>query len=186
MSPCESAKTVFEAGGIADTKALGPLVVLAAKRLVLGVDVAAAKFASGRPIDDPAREQEILAWTERKLNSAERRPGIGLQFFRDQISANKVIQRGLHTLWRKRPGFIPVSWRDLTTEVRPQLDVINRHMLLLLMSDPAVPPTRCGCGLPEHLDLFEMFDATLRANPSLDQFGTLRQQAADIALRSLY
>jgi chorismate mutase len=184
VSPCESAKTVFEAGGIADTKALGPLVVLAAKRLVLGVDVAAAKFASGRPIDDPAREQEILAWAERKLNSTETRPGIDIQFFRDQLSANKIIQRGLHTLWRKRPGFIPVSWRDLTTEVRPQLDVINRHMLLLLMSVPAVPSAQCG--LPEHLDLFEVFDATLRANPSLDQFGTLRQEAADIALRSLY
>jgi chorismate mutase-like protein len=184
VSACGSAETVFGTGGIAGTKALGPLAVLAAKRLVLGVDVAAAKFASGRPIDDPAREQEILAWAERKLNSAETRPGIGIQFFRDQISANKAIQRGLHTLWRKRPGFIPVSWRDLTTEVRPQLDVINRHMLLLLMSAPTVPPARCG--LPEHLDLFEVFDATLRVHPPLDQFGSLRQEAADVALRSLY
>ncbi len=77
-----------------------------------------------------------------------------------------------------------MSWRDLTTEVRPQLDVINRHMLLLLMLVQTVPPVRCG--LPEHLDLFEVFDATLRANPSLDEFGTLWQEAADIALRSLY
>ncbi len=98
MAACGSAKTVFEAGGISDTYALGPLVVLAAKRLVLGVDVAAAKFAAARPIDDPAREQEILAWVEWRLNSAEARPETGIQFFREQISANKVIQRGLHTL----------------------------------------------------------------------------------------
>jgi chorismate mutase-like protein len=181
---CGSAKTVFEAGGISDTYALGPLVVLAAKRLVLGVDVAAAKFAAAGPIDDPVREQQILGWVEWRLNSAETRPEIGMQFFRDQISANKVIQRGLHTLWRKRPGLIPVSWRDLTTEVRPQLDVINRHMILLLMLVQTVPPVRCG--LPEQLDLFEVFDATLRANPSLGEFGSLRQEAADIALRSLY
>ena len=184
MVAYESARTAFRAEGISDTHVLGPLVVLAAKRLVLGADVAAVKFATARPIDDPVREHEILEWAERGLNGAETRHEIGVQFFRDQISANKVIQHGLHTLWRKRPGLIPVSWRDLTTEVRPQLDVINRQMLLLLMHVQTVPSAQRG--LPEHLDLFDVFDATLRTNLYLEQFGTLRQEATDIALRSLY
>lgn len=184
MTKCELANKPSSIGKISDNYTLGPLVVLAAKRLVLGVDVAAAKFMAARQIDDPGREQEILDWAERSLNGAESQYEGAIQFFRDQRLANKVIQRGLHTVWRKQPGLIPVSWLDLAIDVRPQLDVINRHMLLLLMRTEGMPLVRRG--LPEHFDLFEVFDATLRTSSSLEQFGTLRQEAADIALRSLY
>ncbi|WP_414935532.1 chorismate mutase [Amycolatopsis sp. cmx-11-51] len=62
----------------------------AAQRVRIADKVAAAKFGTPSPIDDPVREQQILD------SVAAKAPGLGLdsggvvRFFRDQIEANKV------------------------------------------------------------------------------------------------
>ena len=167
-------------GTVADRIALDALVVVAARRLVLGVDVdvAAAKFLSGQRIDDQAREKEILE----SMASTLKRAGphvLGIEFVRDQIEANKVIQRGLHRYWAEHPEQFPVRRRDLTAELRPQLDIVNRHMLLLLIGMENVPPARRS-----HIDA--LFDRELRTSTALRQLGELRRDAAGVALRSLY
>ena len=179
MSAGEPAWESAATGTVADRISLDALVVVAARRLVLAVDVAAAKFLSGQRIDDHVREKEILESMASRLKRAGPRHALGLEFVRDQIEANKVIQRGLHRYWTEHPEELPATRRDLTAELRPQFDIVNRHMLLLLIGMENVPPVRRS-----HIDA--LFDRELRISPALCQLGDLRRDAAGVALRSLY
>jgi chorismate mutase len=177
MPACELAQTVT--GTASGRVSPDALVVVAARRLVLGAEVAAAKFLGGQRIDDPVREQEILESMAGSLKRAELRHSLGMEFFRDQIEANKVIQRGLHLYWDKHPEESPVGYRSLTAELRPQFDIVNRRMLPLLIQMANMPPVRRS-----HIDA--LFDRTLGTSAALRERGELRRDATDIALRSLY
>ncbi|WP_410653501.1 chorismate mutase [Amycolatopsis sp. cmx-4-54] len=108
---------------------LWKLTDLAAQRVQIADKVAAAKFGTPSPIDDPVREQQILD------SVAAKAPGLGLdaagavRFFRDQIEANKVVQRGLYARWTEHPGTRPPGRPDLGTEVRPVIDRLNAGLL---------------------------------------------------------
>jgi hypothetical protein len=115
----EPARASAAPGTVADRISLDALVVVAARRLVLGVDVAAAKLLSGQRIDDHVRE------------------------------------------------------------MRPQFDIVNRHILLLLIGTENVPPVRRS-------DIDALFDRELRTSTALRHFGDLRRDATGVALRSLY
>lgn len=122
---------------------------LAVRRLLVSDRVAAAKFGTGRPIDDPARERQALA------DVRSRAAGIGLdpesaeRFFRDQIAASKVVQRGLLARWRENPGEAPSCQPDLT-EIRTEIDQLTRQLLARLADvDPATPPSSEVDGLDE-------------------------------------
>jgi chorismate mutase len=179
MPARESAQASAATGSISDRILLDALVGAAARRLVLGVDVAAAKFLCGQRIDDYVREQEILESMADKLKAASHRHALGVEFFRDQIEANKVIQRGLHRHWGEHPGESRGGHRHLTAELRPQLDIVDSHMLLALSHMENMPVVR-----RTHID--GLFDRKLRTSPALRQLGELRQDASDIALRSIY
>jgi chorismate mutase len=179
MPEGEPARPSAATGTVADRVSLDALIVVAARRLVLAVDVAAAKFLSGQRIDDHVREKEILESMASRLKRAGPRHALGLEFVRDQIEANKVIQRGLHRYWAEHPEEFPATRRDLTAELRPQFDIVNRHMLLLLIGLENVPPVRRS-----HIDA--LFDRKLRTSMALCPLPELRRDAAGIALRSLY
>lgn len=108
---------------------LWQLTDLAAQRVQIADKVAAAKFGTPSPIDDPVREQQILD------SVAAKAPGLGLdaagavRFFRDQIEANKVVQRGLYARWTEHPATRPPGRPDLGTEVRPVIDRLNAGLL---------------------------------------------------------
>jgi chorismate mutase len=176
MPACESADVSLWEEGISPEISLNALVVLIAMRLSLGVDVAAAKFADGSPIDDPIREEEILDWVANRaptdLETQAR------AFFRDQIVANKGIQRSLHDHWRENPADVPPRQRSLTQKIRPRLDIVNKHMLLLLPYIPRLSHeqlSRAG----------DLLDLKLSSSPPLWQLGDARQTASRTALRSL-
>ncbi|HEX6451770.1 MAG TPA: gamma subclass chorismate mutase AroQ [Trebonia sp.] len=164
--------------GVSDAVSLDAIVVLIAKRLALAADVAAAKFIGGGQVDDPAREEQILDWVADRLPDGRVGRETGISFFHDQIAANKVIQRGLHSHWRANPGDSPRQWHGLSGEIRPRLNVINRHMLLLLPDVACLPPDQLTA-------VNDRLDATLAANPALRQLGDSRREAARIAVRSL-
>ncbi|WP_298554396.1 chorismate mutase [Streptomyces luteogriseus] len=111
---------------------LASLTDLFAQRLLLADKVAAAKYGTDTPIDDPAREEQIL--TDVRARAA----GLGLDpdgvaaVFRDQIEANKLVQRGLHARWNANPGERPTERPDLAKEVRPALDRITTGLLAAL------------------------------------------------------
>lgn len=157
---------------------LSDLAELIANRLALGADVAAAKFAKGGVIDDPAREMIILDWVAERMPGGPAGREAGIAFFGDQILASKVVQRGLHTHWRRHPEDFPGRWRGLAEEIRPQMDVINRDMLSLLPSVPRLSR--------EQLDTAAgLLDSGLEGSLPASSLGGTRRTAVGIALRSL-
>jgi chorismate mutase len=129
----------------APASGLGALTELFAERLLLADKVAAAKYGTEAPIDDPARERQILD------DVAARAAGLGLDpdsvtaVFRDQIEANKVVQRGLYARWDAHPDERPTERPDLATEVRPALDLITTRLLAALQETvPARADASCG------------------------------------------
>jgi chorismate mutase len=100
-----------------------------AERVLVGDKVAAAKFGTPAPIDDPAREQVVLD----NVRNLSAQMGVdadrAVVIFRDQIEANKVVQRGLYALWTAHPELAPTERPDLVTEVRPILDRITVELL---------------------------------------------------------
>jgi chorismate mutase len=79
----------------------------AARRLALGYEVAAAKFGSSTPVDDGAREQQLLADVRERSHEIGLDPEVCSRFFRAQIEANKMVQRCLYDLWSAHPDLRP-------------------------------------------------------------------------------
>jgi chorismate mutase len=108
------------------------LTDLFAERLLVADKVAAAKYGTATPIDDPVREKAVLD------DVAARAVGLGLDpaavtaVFRDQIEANKLVQRGLYARWDAHPQERPTERPDLVKEVRPVLDRITTRLLTAL------------------------------------------------------
>ncbi|WP_327395526.1 chorismate mutase [Streptomyces phaeochromogenes] len=124
---------------------LGALTELFAERLLLADKVAAAKYGTESPIDDPVRERQILD------DVAARAAGLGLDpdsvtaVFRDQIEANKLVQRGLYARWDAHPDERPTERPDLAKEVRPALDLITTRLLAALQETvPVRADASCG------------------------------------------
>ncbi|WP_374194794.1 chorismate mutase [Streptomyces sp. VRA16 Mangrove soil] len=76
-------------------------------------------------MDDPARERQILDDVAARSVGLGLDPGFAQAVFRDQIEANKVVQRGLYARWDAHPEERPTERPDLATEVRPALDRIT-------------------------------------------------------------
>ncbi|GGX00733.1 chorismate mutase [Streptomyces lomondensis] len=118
---------------------------LIAQRLLLADKVAAAKYGTDTPIDDPAREAQILDDVRARAAALGLDPDAVAAVFRDQIEANKLVQRGLYARWDAHPGERPTERPDLAKEVRPALDRITTQLLAALQDTErsrAVPS--CG------------------------------------------
>ncbi|MFD7246577.1 chorismate mutase [Streptomyces massasporeus] len=111
---------------------LASVTDLFAQRLLLADRVAAAKYGTDTPIDDPAREAQILADVRSRAAGLGLDPDAVAAVFRDQIEANKLVQRGLHARWDANPGERPTERPDLAKEVRPALDRITTELLAAL------------------------------------------------------
>ncbi|GFE18577.1 chorismate mutase [Streptomyces glebosus] len=114
---------------------LRPLAVLSAERLATADLVAAAKWGTGGPVDDPAREQEVLRAVAEQARQLGADPEATVRFFRDQIEANKIVQRGLHRAWEADPGRAPTERPDLG-QVRKEINRINHELVQALADSP--------------------------------------------------
>ena len=157
---------------------LDSLLDLVVQRLILAQDVAAVKYASGKPIDDPVREREILQTVASALNASGHYEQAGLQFFRDQIEASKVIQRGLHHRWHAHPEEVPPVCRSLDAEVRPKLDQITKKI---------VQQFECAAGMPRmrRRDVAALVDQRLSTTAPAQQLPRLHRHVAVFAMRTL-
>ncbi|MFJ5730329.1 chorismate mutase [Streptomyces paradoxus] len=113
------------AGRTAAAHGLTAVTDLLARRLLLADKVAAAKYGTGAPIDDPVREAQILDDVRARAAALGLRPDAVAAVFRDQIEANKLVQRALFARWDAHPGERPTERPDLAKEVRPALDRIT-------------------------------------------------------------
>lgn len=127
-------------------QALRAIVRLASERVLTADTVAAAKWGTSQPIDEPAREKlelDSLASQAKRLamdGAAVRR------IFEDQITANKTVQKALFTKWQDQPATRPTGRRpDLATQVRPVLDRINNQLLAAIQqAQPVLSVSSCG------------------------------------------
>ncbi|WP_086851726.1 chorismate mutase [Amycolatopsis kentuckyensis] len=160
-----AAALLFAAPASASSPSLWRLTDLAAQRVAIADQVAAAKYGTPSPIDDPAREQQIYD------SVAARAPGLGLdpadavRFFRAQIEANKLVQRGLYARWDAHPEEVPAGRPDLG-QIRPVIDGLNTGLLTELA---ATATSRAARSCPVHqlvtadvVELFHRFDALHR------------------------
>jgi chorismate mutase len=108
---------------------LGELTDLAVERVRVADLVAAAKFGTSQPIDDPVREKQVLDTVRTKAAELGLDPENAATFFRAQIEANKFVQRGLYARWTEHPEEVPTRRPDLGTEVRPILDRLTTEIL---------------------------------------------------------
>jgi chorismate mutase len=108
---------------------LQPLLVTLNERLSIADLVALTKWDSGKPIQDSAREAQVIAnarklAVERKLN-----PDEVAELIAAQIEANKLVQYGLVAQWQAA-GKAPDTPRpDLANQIRPQLDELQNRLL---------------------------------------------------------
>ncbi|MFG2648064.1 chorismate mutase [Streptomyces sp. NPDC048436] len=121
-----------------------PLAELSAQRLATADLVAAAKYGTGGPIDDPAREQQVLDDVARQARELGADPEATVRIFRDQIEANKVVQRGLFRRWDADPSQAPTERPDLA-EVRKEINRINGQLVsAIAASEGARTAPSCG------------------------------------------
>ncbi|MDR3481733.1 MAG: gamma subclass chorismate mutase AroQ [Burkholderiaceae bacterium] len=116
----------------ADQPALKQLLLLIDQRLAVAPLVARAKWNSGAPIDDPAREKAILDAVSQQATEAGVDAAFARKFFQAQFDAGKLIQQDLHAQWRlaKQPPFADVP--DLGRDVRPVLDRLTPQIIAAL------------------------------------------------------
>jgi chorismate mutase len=160
--------------GSAPGDAFDRLADLVSERITLADKVAAAKFGTGQPIDDPDREQLLLDRVRESSPAIELDADLSVRFFRDQIEANKLVQRGLYELWTDHPELRPGERPDLATEVRPELDRLTGCLLRTLKASVDRRERRPGHG-------------TDRIRPGGGSRGAdaLHWRALELALRSV-
>ncbi|QLH26809.1 chorismate mutase [Streptomyces sp. Rer75] len=122
---------------------LRPLAGLSADRLLVADQVAAAKWGTDSPIDDPAREQQVLDAVAEQAREAGGDPAATVRIFRDQIEASKVVQRGLYRRWQADPSSAPTERPDLG-KVRVEINRINGE-LVRSIADAADARTAPSC-----------------------------------------
>ncbi|GAA1115693.1 chorismate mutase [Kribbella jejuensis] len=122
---------VVQLGGVPGDQ-LNGLTELVVQRILIADDVAASKYFSGKPVDDPVREQQILT----SVRASAVQLGIDADetaaFFQAQIDASKVVQRGLLAYWAAHPDQAPTTGPDLTV-IRQKLDALTTQLLTELV-----------------------------------------------------
>ncbi|WP_030676728.1 chorismate mutase [Streptomyces rimosus] len=119
-----------------EAHALRPLADLSAQRLATADLVAAAKWGTGSPVDDPVRERQVLDAVARQAAALGTDPRRTARIFRDQIEANKTVQRGLHRRWAADPAQAPTRRPDLG-EVRAEINRVNGALVRAIAASGA-------------------------------------------------
>lgn len=104
------------------------LLDAAAQRLQTADPIAAVKFTSGAPLDDPVREQQVI---DTVTTTAEEK-GIDAEYvkdvFRNEIDATNAIEHARFADWKLDPGAAPVPSSDLAAS-RATIDQLNQTMV---------------------------------------------------------
>lgn len=129
----------------------GEMLVLSERRLSLAPDIAWYKYSRDLPLYDPARETAVL----QNVQSMGRMRGLSEEttrrFFNAQMEASRRVQWRYFHHWRRGEDLPATPPRDLVTDLRPQIDTINRRQIELLARG-AQPPT-----IPQLTELGERF-----------------------------
>ncbi|AOW95195.1 chorismate mutase [Rhodococcus sp. WMMA185] len=167
LTPSSTAKT--------PAPPLQPIVEAVSLRLATADVVASAKWGTPSPIDDPAREIEVLDAMSKTASNEGLSAEWVQRVFRDQIEANKVVQRALFAIWGAAPDTAPTVRPDLT-HVRPIIDEQDEVILAQLREQYTL------LNSPDCLPALADATATVSVNQQLDP---LHQAALARALMSI-
>jgi chorismate mutase-like protein len=156
---------------VADVSRLTSLIE---ERLTVMIDVARAKWNTGSAIEDPLREQQLLADVAAQAQKEGIPTGWAQHFFRLQIEAAKEVQYCLFAQWaaRKQSTFQQVP--DLKSDLRPKLDRLTADLLAVLArqwpdlqtlssTGSGKPFKQSGGAAAIHLALLPLWDGSLQA-----------------------
>jgi chorismate mutase len=117
---------------------LQPLVETTAHRLMIGEQVALAKWDSDKAVEDGPREAQVILGAMKDGVSKGLDEASVSKFFNAQIEANKFVQYALLADWYragKAPEHAPV---DLLKVIRPQLDEVQKSLVAELVDTAAI------------------------------------------------
>lgn len=160
---------------VATDQRLDPVVDLLVERLLLTDGVAAAKFGTGSPVDDPTREEQLLDQVRTQAGTVGVDPDVAVAFMQDQIDASKLVQRGLITRWAAHPEEAPTEPIDLR-QVRARLDRLTMDLLREL----AAIGRRCDVPAGR----VERFAAAVHGS-TVERLDGLHRGALETAMRSI-
>ncbi|MQY40792.1 Secreted chorismate mutase [Streptomyces sp. RB17] len=155
---------------------LGPLTGLVIERIRVSDDVAASKFGTASPIEDPVREAQVLEQVRQQADAAGVNSDAAVAFFQDQITASKDVQRGLFARWTAHPEEAPTTRPDLG-QVRTRLDQLTTSLLAELKNTEHLRDKPVACSV--QLTLADVTGA------ALEHLDTLHRQALRTATDSV-
>ncbi len=116
------------------------LLEVCRQRLLLALPVAQAKWNSGTPLTDTAREAEVERAFVQQAQGQGVAASLAQRCIRAQIDASKQLQAAWQARWRAagQGPFVPAP--DLAREVRPKLDALTPQLLAALRRQPQQLP----------------------------------------------
>ncbi|MGX9791938.1 chorismate mutase [Mycobacterium sp. MMS18-G62] len=111
-----------------DANPLVPLVDAAAQRLETADPVAATKWWSHDPIEDPQRVQQVLGAVGADAANRGIDPDDVTRIFTDQINATEAIEYTRFAQWKFDPASAPTTAPDLSAS-RATIDRLNKAMV---------------------------------------------------------
>ncbi|TDD52050.1 chorismate mutase [Nonomuraea terrae] len=155
---------------------LGPLADVVIERIRVSDEVAASKFGTASPIEDPVREEQVLEQVKKQADAAGVNPDAAVAFFRDQITASKVVQKGLFARWTAHPEEAPTTRPDLG-QIRVRLDRLTTDLLQELKNTERLRDKPVACEVQLAL--------AIRSGAALERLDPLHRQALNVATRSV-
>jgi chorismate mutase len=151
---------------------LAPLLSSIAERLAIADQVALSKWDSHKPVEDKAREQDVIASVVAQAPSYKLAPEAAEQFFSAQIEANKLVQYTRLSDWHFMGKAPDTSRPDLVGKIRPQLDQLQKRLLQQLAdfsAESSNPQCPQWLALAVHDPLYDprMQSAMIRATAPL-------------------
>lgn len=114
---------------------------LMAVRLAMALDVAWQKYLDGIPVRDPRRESAMLAAVLEEGTRMGLPPRQVDRFFSAQVAASRRLQwESIHKWKRGTRPLPPLLAQSISRDLRPQIDEINRQLLLSLAQTGGRPP----------------------------------------------
>jgi cyclohexadienyl dehydratase len=111
-------------------------------RLALMPDVAAAKWATGQPVADPAREVLVIRAAGERAAAVGLAPAPVEALFELQVGLARAVQEALHARWRRDGSAPPGPAPSLANDLRPQIDRQTADLLVALyVAAPTLPTT---------------------------------------------
>jgi chorismate mutase len=125
------------AGAQSTTNKLEALVQTSARRLAMARQVALAKWDARSPVEDTAREADVLTAAVQAGQSRGLDRDSVFNFFTAQIEANKLVQYSLLASWH-RAGSAPVHPAINLTTVHARLDRLQEDLITELADTAAL------------------------------------------------